>query len=367
MSDSRIKKLADLLVSYSTKVKKGDWVVVEYQPLAEPLANQVLRAVLEAGGLPSTLVHSERLAESYYKYADKDQLEWISPFDDLYYKEADVMIYLAGAENTRYLTNADNEKLQLAAKAHGALYEIMIARETSGELRWAMTNFPTNAYAQDADMSLEEFQDFVYRATFADQEDPIAAWQQVHDDQQRIIEWLKGKKQVEVKSPNAELSLSIEGRDFINADGTFNMPSGEVYTSPIEDSAQGWVEFTYPAITMGHEVSGVRFEFQDGRIEKATAEKNQDFLLATLDTDEGARYLGEFAIGTNYGIQQFTGSILFDEKIGGSFHVAVGFGFPEIGGKNKSAIHWDFICDIKENSQIQVDGELLYQDGQFVI
>jgi len=216
-------------------------------------------------------------------------------------------------------------------------------------------------------MSLTEYRDFVHRATFTDQEDPVAAWKSVHDEQQKIVDWLKGKKQVSVKSPNADLTLSIEGRGFINADGTFNMPSGEVYTSPVEDSAEGWVQFTYPAINQGREVTGVHFEIEKGRVIKASADKNEEFLNTMLDTDEGARVLGEFAIGTNYGIKKFTGSILYDEKIGGSFHVATGLGFPEIGGKNISATHWDFICDVKEDSEIRVDGELLYKDGKFVI
>ena len=252
-----------------------------------------------------------------------------------------------GSDNTRYMSSLDPAKQGKRAESQGELLKIMMERTGSGDFRWAMTQYPCQAYAQDADMSLKDFEDFIHSAMFTDQEDPVAAWNKIHDEQQKIIDWLKGKKQVSVKSPNADLKLSIEGRDFINADGTFNMPSGEVYTSPVEDSAQGWVEFTYPAIHLGREVTGVRFEIENGRVVKASAEKNEDFLLAMLDTDEGARLLGEFAIGTNYGIQQFTGSILYDEKIGGSFHVATGLGFPEIGGKNVSAIHWDFICDIK--------------------
>jgi aminopeptidase len=181
------------------------------------------------------------------------------------------------------------------------------------------------------------------------------------------VDWLEGKKQVTVKSPNADLTLSIEGRTFINSDGKNNMPSGEIFTGPVEDSANGWVEFTYPAIRRGREVTGVRLEFEDGKVVKAKADKNEAYLISQLDSDEGARYLGEFAIGTNYGIQQFTKSILYDEKIGGSFHMAVGAGYPETGSVNKSSIHWDFICDIKEDSEILVDGELLYKDGEFQI
>jgi aminopeptidase len=367
MTDPRIKKLADVLVSYSTKVKPGEWVMVYYHPLAEPLAAEVFRAVLQAGGHPSAMVDSDLLLEVLHRYGSDDQLLWISPLEDLAYKKADVGIVLLGSDNTRYMSSLDPQKQGKRAESQGELLKIMMERTGKGDFRWVLTQFPCQAYAQDADMSMIDFEDFIHQAMFTDQEDPVAAWKKIHDEQQKIVDWLKGKKQVTIKSPHADLTLSIEGRGFINADGTYNMPSGEVYTSPVEDSVEGWIEFTYPAIHLGREVTGIRFEIEKGRVTKASADKNEDFLLAMLDTDEGARVLGEFAIGTNYGIQQFTGSILYDEKIGGSFHVAAGLGFPEIGGKNISAIHWDFICDIKKGSEIKVDGELLYKDGQFVI
>ncbi len=189
----------------------------------------------------------------------------------------------------------------------------------------------------------------------------------IHNEQQKVVDWLQGKNTVTVKSPNVDLTLSIEDRTFINSDGTNNMPSGEVFTGPVEDSVNGWVNYTYPAIHQGKEVEGIHLEFKDGKVVNATAEKNEEFMLAMLDTDEGSRYLGEFAIGTNYGIQKFTKSILYDEKIGGSFHMALGAGYPETGSKNVSAIHWDMICDIREDSEIRVDGDLLYKDGKFMI
>jgi len=216
-------------------------------------------------------------------------------------------------------------------------------------------------------MSLNAYTDFVYQATFADQPDPVARWQEVHQTQQRLVDWLSGKQQVTVKGPHVDLSLSIAGRTFINSDGKKNMPSGEIFTGPVEDSANGWVHFTYPAIRGGREVEGVRLEFTDGKVVGATAEKNEDYLISQLDIDEGARYLGEFAIGTNYGIDRFTKSILFDEKIGGTFHIAVGAGYPETGSLNKSSLHWDFICDMRTESEIRVDGELFYQNGRFLL
>jgi aminopeptidase len=214
-------------------------------------------------------------------------------------------------------------------------------------------------------MSLSEFEDFVYSATFADQPDPIQLWRNLEANQQKYVDWLKGKRDVHVVGPNCDLKLSIAERTFINSSGTHNMPSGEIFTGPVEDSVNGWVRFTYPAIRHGRSVEGVTLKFENGRIVDATATKNEEFLLSQLNIDAGARYLGEFAIGTNFGITRFTGNILFDEKIGGTIHMAAGRGYPETGSKNESAIHWDFICDMRTDSQIVVDGDLLYKDGQF--
>jgi aminopeptidase len=216
-------------------------------------------------------------------------------------------------------------------------------------------------------MSLEEFADYVYGTTYADTEDPIAAWQSVHDEQQRLVDWLQGRKQVQVKGPNVDLELSIQGRDFINSDGRANMPSGEIFTSPVEESVSGWVRFSYPAIRESRQVEGIELHFVDGRVEKATAEKNEAFLHSMLDTDRGARYVGEFAIGTNKRINRFIKNMLFDEKIGGTIHMALGYGFSEVGGKNESAIHWDMLCDMREGGQIFVDGELFYESGEFKV
>ena len=207
----------------------------------------------------------------------------------------------------------------------------------------------------------------MYAATFADQPDPIKCWQEVHDRQQRLVEWLNGKRQVVVRGPNSDLTLSFSGRTFINCDGKENMPDGEIFSGPVENSANGWVRFTYPAIRGGREVEGVQFEFKDGKVIAARANKNEEYLISQLDSDAGSRYLGEFAIGTNYSIKRFTKSILYDEKIGGSIHMAVGSGFPETGSLNESSIHWDFICDMRDNSEILVDGELFYKNGEFQV
>jgi aminopeptidase len=367
MTDPRLKKLADILVNYSVKVQPGDWVYINSSIVAVPLMNEVYKKVLQAGGNITTNIYTDNLQELYFLEANNDQLDWVSPTAKQIYEQANVLISLHGAENTRALSGVAPKKQARRAQATRSLQETYMARSATKDLRWVLTDFPCLAFAQDADMSLSDFEDFVYSATYADTDDPVAEWTRIHDEQQKVVDWLKGKKIVTVKSPNADLTLSIEGRTFINSDGEHNMPSGEVFTGPVEDSANGWVKYTYPAISGGREVEGIYLEFKDGKAVKATAEKNEEFLLTQLETDEGARYLGEFAIGTNYGIKKFTKSILFDEKIGGSFHMALGAGYPETGSVNKSSIHWDMICDIREDSEIRVDGELLYKDGQFQI
>jgi aminopeptidase len=241
-------------------------------------------------------------------------------------------------------------------------------RGAAGSLRWMSTLFPTRAYAMEAEMGFQEYQDFVFRACHADLDtaDPVTYWQAVQHEQDAIIARIQGHDQVVLRGPNVDLTLSVKGRKFMNACGTNNMPDGEIYTGPVEESANGWVRFTYPAVTQGWVVEGIELKFEDGKVVSATAEKNQDFLLRMLEADPGARYLGEFAIGTNYEIDRFTRSILFDEKIGGSFHLAVGAGYPETGSHNKSIIHWDMICDMRQDSEILIDGDIFYRNGQFI-
>ena len=367
MADPRMEKLAKTIVEYSTKVKPGDWVYITANKVAEPLVNVVLEEVIKAGGHPTLHLGSDILRETIMNFSDDDQLAWVSPVERMLIEKVDVLISISASSNTRSLAGIDAKKQQIVGKARSEISKIYMQRAAEGSLRWVITQFPCEALAQEADMSLRDFEDFVYGATFADKEDPVKYWQEISDEHETMISWLDGKKEVKVKSKHADLTLSINGRKFINSAGTNNMPSGEIFTSPVEDSVNGWIYFTYPAITAGREVEGIRLEFENGKVVKASAEKNEDYLMKMLDMDEGSRTLGEFAIGTNYGIQKFTKSILFDEKIGGSIHLAIGAGFPEAGSKNVSAVHWDMICDMKTDSEILVDGELFYKDGQFVI
>ncbi len=367
MADQRMQKLAEILVHYSTAVKKGDWVRIIGDVAALPLVAEVTRLVTRAGGNPSIQLTADDLDEAVLSEASTEQLEWIAPIDTILNDQIDVSIRIAAASNTRALTGIDPARQRIQQNARRELRLRSMQRAAEGRLRWVLTQYPCPAYAQEADMSLREYEDFVYAATFADQADPVACWQGIHDTQQRLVDWLKGKSAVQVRGPNIDMTLSIAGRTFINSDGRRNMPSGEIFTGPVEDSVNGWVKFTYPAIRAGYEVEGVELEFKDGRVVQARARKNEAYLLSQLDSDAGARYLGEFAVGTNYGIQRFTKSILYDEKIGGTLHMAVGTGYPETGSKNRSSVHWDFICDMRQDSEIWVDGELLYRNGQFQI
>jgi aminopeptidase len=367
MTDPRVEKLAKILVDYSVEVKKGDWVLVNASILALPLAKEAARCIARAGGHANTLFDSDELKEINLSESTLEQLDWVSPIEKMAIENVDVLISLRASQNTRNLSNIDPEKQRRGQLARREIMETYMRRSAEGNLRWTVTYYPCHAFAQDAEMSLSEYENFVYSACFADQPDPIQAWRNVHDRQQKLVEWLKGKKQVAVRGPNSDLTLSIASRPFINSSGKANMPDGEVFTGPVENSANGWVRFTYPAIHDGHEVEGVELEFKDGKVVKARASKNEDFLLKLIDSDPGSRYIGEFAIGTNYGIRRFTKSILFDEKIGGSFHMALGAGYPETGSLNKSSIHWDMICDMRDDSEILVDGELFYKNGEFVI
>ncbi|MFN2203156.1 MAG: aminopeptidase [Caldilineaceae bacterium] len=367
MTDPRITRTADLLVNYCTSVQPGDWVLVSGHVGALPLVQETVAAVARAGGNPTVVIDADEVPEALLRNASDTQLAWVSPLDEVMANGLDVRIGIRAATNTRTLTGIDPERQQIYTSARRKYTGTYMERSASGEHRWVVTLFPCPAYAQEADMSVSEYEDFVYAATFADQADPVARWHAVHDRQQELVEWLAGKNDVQVKGPNIDLTLSISGRTFVNSDGKHNMPSGEIFTGPVEDSVNGWVRFSYPAIRDGREVEGVELEFKDGKVVRASAEKNEDYLIRQLDTDAGARFLGEFAVGTNYQIQRFTKSILFDEKIGGTVHMAVGAGYPETGSKNKSSVHWDFICDMREDSEIIVDGELFYRNGQFQI
>jgi aminopeptidase len=365
--DPRIEKFADLLVNYSVSVQKGEWVGIIGDIESLPALRAVYRYVLEAGGNPSLMLMDEATDRHFARHASDEQIAWLDPAQTLYYETADVYIRVRGSGNTRAMTNVAGKRVQQVAAARSTWLNSRLSRAAEGKMKWVGSIFPTQAHAQEANMSLEEFEDFVYGAMFCNLDNPKAEWQKLGVMQQGKVDFLKGKKSVRCVGPNIDLSLSIDGRTFINCYGNNNMPDGEIFTGPVEDSVNGWVRFSYPSIVSGRAVSGIELKFENGKVVEAHAEQNDDLLQAQLNTDAGARYLGEFAIGTNFGINKFTGNILYDEKIGGTIHMAVGRSYAETGGKNQSAVHWDMICDMRTDSEIHVDGDLFYKNGDFVV
>jgi len=366
MTDIRIEKLADLLVDYSTAVRPGDKVVITGEAIAEPLLKAIYKHVLRAGGHPTMMVDLPGFDEVFFRSASVEQLQHVPEPFKLIMETYDVRIAIIAEENTKTLSGIDPAKILLCNQARMETMQTFMRRSAAGEVRWTVAAFPTNARAQEAEMSLTEYEDFVYGACLPDMEDPIGYWRRFSTWQQEIVEWLRDKEKVRIVGPGTDLRFSIVGRVFDNEDGHWNMPGGETGTGPVEDSVEGHIEFSYPSNYMGREVGGVALEFKRGQVVKATADKNEDSLLKALDTDEGARHIGEFAIGTNEGIQRFTGNILFDEKMQGTVHLALGAGFPWTGSQNQSAIHWDLICDLRNGGAIWVDDELLYESGRFV-
>ena len=369
MTDKRIQKLAKILVEHSADIQPGDRVLIEATTAAEPLVRELYAEILDHGGHPHLQLSLPDQEEIFFAHANDAQLDFTPTFRKLAYDEFESRIRIHSETNTRALTKVDPARQARRQKALAPILRSQMWRGAEKTFKWVTTLYPTEAYAEEAGIDYEDYKDFVFRACYADEatQDPVASWKAIAAKQQEIIDRIEGHNKVEVRGPNVDLTLSIKGRKSNNSHGRHNMPDGEIYTGPVENSVNGWVRFTYPAITNGRVVEGVELTFKRGKVVDAKASKNQDFLLEMLETDKGARYLGEFAIGTNFQIDRFIGHILFDEKIGGTFHMALGAGYPETGSLNKSIIHWDMICDLREDSVILVDGELVYRNGAFVI
>lgn len=366
MVDARLTKLAKVLVNYSLKLKKGDLFIIEGNTQCEPLALEVYREALSAGANPVILPIFEAYKEILLRNGSEEQITFSNPINLEMMKRVDAMLTIWAETNTKALTSVDPIKLNLMAKGRKQMMEIFHERLEKGEMRWCGTLYPTYASAMDANMSLSEYEEFVFRSGYIDSPDPAKEWLRIHDEQQRLVDYLNTKKKIEVKSKDTHLTFNVEGRTWENCDGTVNFPDGEVFTSPVEDSMNGRVRFTYPAVYMNREVEDVELTFENGRVVSAKAKKDEAFLNEILKTDEGAKSVGEFAIGTNYNIKRFSKNTLFDEKIGGTIHIAVGASVGETGGRNKSAIHWDMICDMHDG-EIYADGELFYKDGKWII
>jgi aminopeptidase len=367
MRDSRVENLAKILVRYSTEVKKGDVVVIGGASSGEPLLLSIYEEVLRAGGNPVMQMSPEEAAASFYRLASDDQLDWISPTTQWTYDNADVLIRVMSDDNTRALSSVDPSKQARAQQARKQLSDTLMRRAAAKELRWVLTAFPTHGLAGEAGMSLTEYEDFYYRACLVDDHEPLSAWKRTSAETQRLRDWIQDKEEVHITGPGTDIKLNVGGRTWIASFGLRNMPDGEFFTGPVEDSVEGEVSFSFPAVYAGREVAGVKFRFEGGRVVDASAQQGEGFLLEMLDTDHGARTLGELGIGTNYGIATGTREILLDEKIGGTIHMAIGKAYPESGGVNDSAVHWDMVCDLRQGGRITVDGEDFQVDGKFVV
>ncbi len=371
MADPRIAKLADVLVNYSARVRKGDLVKIQGSAVCEPLLAEVHRAVLRAGGNPYIHLLSDQSAEDFVRLASDDQLDFANPIAQHEIETIDCLISTWGSLNTRALSNADPAKQARASKARRTymttfMKRMGIAHGKKGNLRWIGTMYPNQASAQDAEMSLREYEDFVYGAGLLDLKDPAAAWRAVSARQEKVVKYLSRVREVRFKTPQGtDLTVGVKGRTWVNCDGRVNFPDGEVFTGPLEDATEGVVCYSFSSVYQGREVEGIRLKFKGGRGVDASATKNEEVLIKMLDQDKGARVLGEIAIGTNYRIQRGIKNTLFDEKIGGTFHAACGASIPESGGKNVSGLHWDMVCDLRKGGTIEADGKVISRNGRF--
>ncbi len=367
MQDPQFEKLADVLVNYSTGVRPGNLVRLAGPPIGRPLLIALYRAVVKAGGHVYLEMVPDECAEIKLDLGNEEQLRFEDPIALNMVETIDVSISLWGQDNTKSLSGTDPKRQAMVSQARRRQMNRFLERAAAGELRWVGTQFPCNAAAQDAQMSLAAYERFVFHAGLLDQDDPASAWREISRRQQLVTDYLNGAQEVRFTTPQGtDLTVGVAGRKWINCDGHENFPDGEVFTGPIEDATEGLVSYSFPAVYGGREVDSIRLKFQNGRVVDASANRGERFLAAMLDQDPGARVLGEIALGTNYSVRQYTKNTLFDEKIGGTFHAALGAAYPETGGRNQSGLHWDMVCDLRQGGQVFVDGKLISENGLFL-
>lgn len=366
MIDKRLQKLASILITHSLEIKKNDLFLISGSPVAIPLIKEIYKQALEKGAHPYIKLGISDLAETFFKYATTKQLRYISPIARYELEHIDKRLGIISQENTKCLTNVDPKKQAVASAAHKELHELFLNRAAKKELAWCITQYPTNAAAQDSEMSLEEYEDFIFSAANVHAKNPVKYWNSLYEKQEKIKKLLETKKIIQIYAKDTDLKINVNGRKWINCYGKENFPDGEVFTGPLESSASGHIRYSFPATHGGREVDDICLWFEKGKVVKAKASKGEKFLLSMLDMDNGARRIGEFAFGTNYGIKKYTKNTLFDEKIGGTIHIAIGSGYPETGSKNKSSLHWDMVCDLRKNGEVFADNDLIYKNGKFL-
>ncbi len=367
MRDPRIEKLAALITDYSLDLREGQVYRIDGEEIAIPLAVALYRAALHRGAQPYTKIVPSGLDEIELQHASEEQLSHIPELERLASDRLDAWTSLWGTVNTRSLTRADPERRRLQLSTHYRMVNRRWERISTGELAWCGTLYPSQGHAQDAEMSLAEYEDFVHGACHTREgDDPIAHWQGVSASLTARARDFEDLCELRIVGPDTDLRVVVEGRRWMPSDGKHNMPDGEIFTSPVETGTSGEIYFAFPSVFQGQEVENVRLRFEDGRVVHAEASSGEDYLRSLLETDSGAKILGEVAFGLNYEIDRFTRDILFDEKIGGTMHVALGGGFDEAGTENKSDLHWDLICDLREEGEVYADGELVWKAGAFI-
>jgi aminopeptidase len=366
MIDARVERLAELIVSYSLELGEGQVVRIDGFDVAAPLATALYRAALRVGAHPYTSLTFDGLQELLVGHGTEEQLAYVSPTQWREIEALDAQVTIWSETNTRSFGRLDERRHGAFIAAHRKVSNRRWERIAAGDLRWCGTLFPTNGHAQDADMSLREYEAFFYGACHADAPDPAAYWRSLAATLVARADSLADVRELRIVGPDTDLRVGVGGRTWIAADGTYNLPDGEVFTSPVESETEGEIRFTFPAIFNGREVEDVRLRFEGGNVVAADASRGESYLRELLDLDEGARVVGEIAFGLNYEIDRFTRNILLDEKIGGTMHLALGAGFAQAGGANTSALHWDLICDLREGGEVYADGELVWRDGAFL-
>ena len=358
-------RYAHLLVHYCLELQPGEKVQIRSTHLAEPLLQALMREILEAGAHPHFDVSFRDQERLFLTHANDAQLDYVPSAYRESMETFDAYAVILSSYNTKHLQHVDAARSRRMAAARSESRRIYMERTATREMKRTLCLFPTEAAAQEASMSLAEYEAFVYGACLLDREDPVAAWMGVRERQQAIVDRLNACTEVRYRNADSDIAFRTEGRIWINSDGRTNMPSGEVYTSPVEDSVNGHIRFNYPGIFMGREIEDIRLEVRDGEVVRWEAKRGQELLDQLLQTP-GARRFGEAAIGTNYGIDRLTRNMLFDEKMGGTVHMALGQSYPATGGKNESDVHWDLLADMTENAEILADGERIYENGRFI-
>jgi aminopeptidase len=365
MVDQRIEKLAQLSVHYSVNLKSREKVLIQGTEQALLLINELYKECLLSDAYPTVMPNLD-VQYTFYKYAKEHQLKFVSPLEKFVLENIDVNIRIFCEPSPKGLSNIDPSRIRMRSASGKELAGIFYKRVAEGKLRWTGLPYPIDAQAQEAAMSIEEYEDFVYSSCLVDREDPVAEWKKVHHQQQRICDFLNQASEIHIIGEDTDLTFNVKDRKWINCSGKENMPDGEVFTGPIENSVNGTIRFTFPGIVSGREVEDIKLSFKDGKVVKASAAKGDELLQQLLKV-EGTERVGETAIGTNYGITKFTKNMLFDEKMGGTVHMALGNSYPESGGKNESAIHWDLLKDMKKDGEICADDKLFYKNGKFLI